>query len=85
MQDCLQRLCRAWVERKYRELEEAAAAVKDISLQIGARSVADHALRVQLAARSSDAQQAATAIERLQSALQEQGTAAMQTLTVPCP
>jgi CheY-like chemotaxis protein len=85
MHDCLQRLCRAWVERKYQELEEAAAAVKDISLQIGAKSVADHALRVQLAARSSDAQQAATAIERLQAALQEQGAAPIQALTVPCP
>jgi CheY-like chemotaxis protein len=85
MQDCLQRLCQAWVERNYEALEEAAAAVKDLSLQTGAKSVADHALRVQLAARSSDVQQAATAIARLQAALQEQGAISLQTLTVPCP
>jgi signal transduction histidine kinase/ActR/RegA family two-component response regulator len=84
MRDCLQRLCRAWVEKNYDELEATAAAVKDLSLQIGAKSIADHALRVQLAARSSDARQAATAIERLQAALQSQGAAPMQALTVPC-
>jgi signal transduction histidine kinase len=78
MHDCLARLGRAWADRKYYELEEAAAAVKDAALQSGARTVADHALRVQLAARSKDAEQTATAIERLRAACQEQAA-------VPCP
>jgi hypothetical protein len=78
MHDCLARLGRAWADRKYHELEEAAAAVKDAALQSGARTVADHALRVQLAARSKDAEQTATAIERLRAACQEQAA-------VPCP
>ncbi len=54
----------------FRDLERSAAVLRRLSLHAGAENMADHAMRVQFAARSSDLKQAARAICRLQSAVE---------------
>jgi len=65
----LRAMQRALRAREFHELEGMAGSVKSLSLQAGFRLAADHAMRVQLAARSSNAQQAASALRRLEASL----------------
>ena len=51
------------------DLERVAGALKYESTQAGRQEIADHAMRVQLAARSHDAEQVELAIERLEAVL----------------
>ena len=48
-----------------RLLEHTAAALKGVATQSQLREVADHAMRVQLAARTKDLRQVAAAVQRL--------------------
>jgi len=74
-------------ESNFQNLENSAGLLKNLSLKIGSKSVADHALRVQLAARNADLQQATSAIRRLQGVLQAQPAypAEEETPTNSCP
>ncbi len=67
----LETLYRALEEGNFRDLEESAAALKNLSLQTGIQPAADHAMRVQLAARSHDLDQAAVAVRKLHTVLRD--------------
>ena len=59
------------VEREdFHDMEKFAGALKRVLPEVGSKSAADQAMRVQLAARSNDLQRAAAAIPRLRAALQ---------------
>ena len=55
-------------------LEDSAGALRRLSRQTGSQPAADHAMRVQLAARSSDLKQAAAAVWKLEAALEDTPT-----------
>lgn len=76
LNDYLQDLCAALSKENFHEVENSAGALKSLSLQTGLRPVADHAMRVQLAARSHDLKRTARAVQRLQAALHEHQPAA---------
>jgi len=71
LDDHIQALCKALDGGDFGALESSAAAIKRLPLKTVSKLVADHAMRVQLAARSSNLEQAASAVRRLQEALQE--------------
>jgi len=68
--DYFQTLSEAIEHENLREAENAARALKDLSVQAGLQSVADQAMRVQLAARSGSLQRVSSAIRRLESVLE---------------
>lgn len=70
LQEYFQAICRALGERDFARLEVSAGQLKNVSLGAGARPVADHAMRVQFAARSSDLEEATNAVERLHNLLE---------------
>ncbi len=73
LNDCFQAICRALSDRDFDTLERSAGRLKSASLGAGESEgpVADHAMRVQFAARSSDLKEATHAVERLHTLLHE--------------
>ncbi len=69
--DYFRTLNEALARENLREAENAARALKDLSVQAGLQSVADHAMRVQLAARSGNLQRVSSAVRRLETALED--------------
>ena len=67
----LQAICRALESQDFRAMETSAGVLKSQALLAGHKAVADHAMRVQLAARSDNVEKAAASIRRLCDALQE--------------
>lgn len=65
LQEHFQAISRALDDRDFDRLDVSAGKLKTASLGAGAASVADHAMRVQFAARSSDIEAATHAVERL--------------------
>ncbi|MDZ7616676.1 MAG: ATP-binding protein [Patescibacteria group bacterium] len=70
LQEYFQAICRALGDRDFERLETSAGQLKNASLGAGEGPVADHAMRVQFAARSSDLEEAASAVERLHDLLE---------------
>ncbi len=70
LQECFQAICRALGDRDFERLETSAGQLKSASLGAGEQPVADHAMRVQFAARSSDLEEATNAVERLHGLLE---------------
>lgn len=70
LQEYFQAICRALGDRDFGRLETSAGQLKSASLGAGARPVADYAMRVQFAARSSDLEEATQAVERLHNVLE---------------
>ncbi len=70
LQEYFQAICRALGDRDFGRLETSAGQLKSVSLGAGARPVADYAMRVQFAARSSDLEEATQAVERLHNVLE---------------
>ncbi len=68
-QNHLRALADALRQKNFWQMENSAVAVKRLSQDAGWKSAADHAMRVLLAARSSDLEQAGAAMEKLQTAL----------------
>ncbi len=69
-QDYVQCLQEAVEREDFHDMEKFAGALKRVLPEVGSKSAADQAMRVQLAARSNDLQRAAAAIPRLRAALQ---------------
>ena len=67
----LQAICRALESQDFRAMETSAGVLKSQALQAGRKAVADHAMRVQLAARSDNIEKAAANIQKLRDALQD--------------
>ncbi len=72
LRECFQAICRALGNRDFGRLETSAGRLKNASLGAGARLLADHAMRVQFAARCNDLKEAAQAVDRLHAALGNQ-------------
>jgi signal transduction histidine kinase/ActR/RegA family two-component response regulator len=70
--DCMSALCGALEACDFDGLEGQANKLKDLAARSGSTTVADHAMRVQLAARCEDPTRAAAAVERLRLALRDQ-------------
>jgi len=68
--DYFRTLSEALAHENLHEAENAARALKELSVQAGLQSVADQAMRVQLAARSGDLQKVSSAVRRLETALE---------------
>ncbi|MBN2474789.1 MAG: response regulator [Pirellulales bacterium] len=86
LQDHLEALCAALEEGDFRTMETSAAAIKRLPHQAVSKLVVDHAMRLQLAARSNDLRQAVAAARRLQAAVQDPqalGTASRPTHELP--
>ncbi len=58
-------------EGNFRDLDASTAAFHNLSLPTGTHPTADHAMRVQLAARSHDLDQAAVAVRKLHTVLRD--------------
>jgi len=67
--DCLSALHEAMECRDCRDLENQARTLKNLAVEAKSKTVADHAMRIQLAARGGDLERAAAAIERLDQVL----------------
>ena len=76
LKECFKTLCKALELQDFSELESSASEMKTLSSKAGCPAVADCALRVQLAARSHDISNAASAVQRLRQAISEQPMAA---------
>jgi signal transduction histidine kinase/DNA-binding response OmpR family regulator len=59
------RLHEALKQQNFKVLEHSAHALKNLAARWGSRDLADHAMRIQLAARNNDIHRAAAAIQRL--------------------
>lgn len=70
LQEYFRAICRALGDHDFERMEASAGQLKNASLGAGEGPVADHAMRVQFAARSSDLEEATNAVERLQSLLE---------------
>ena len=70
-EDHLHALGRALAEESFSEMEKTAGALRGVLLQSGVESVADHAMRVQMAARRGDLKTAAAAIRNLQASVRD--------------
>ena len=70
LQEYFRAICRALGDRDFERMEVSAGQLKNASLGVGEGPVADHAMRVQFAARSSDLEEATNAVERLQGLLE---------------
>ncbi|NQU19937.1 MAG: response regulator [Candidatus Nealsonbacteria bacterium] len=70
----LKAIYEALEEEDFVVLENSAGALRHLSLRTGSQPAADHAMRVQLAARSSDLKQVAAAVWKLEAALEDVST-----------
>ncbi|MBN1910376.1 MAG: response regulator [Pirellulales bacterium] len=75
----LERLIRAMDEGDYASLESEAQAMKNLARQSGKTTVADQAMRIQLAARRGDLARAASAVSHIRNALANQAAATSHT------
>jgi signal transduction histidine kinase/DNA-binding NarL/FixJ family response regulator len=71
LEDCLRALDEALAEESFSEMEKTAGALRSVLLRTGDKSAADHAMRVQLAARRGDLRRAAAATRNLRTLLQD--------------
>jgi two-component system sensor histidine kinase/response regulator len=74
LQHYLKAIYEALENENFVVLEDSAGALRHLSLRTGSQPTADHAMRVQLAARSSDLKQVAAAVWKLETALEDVST-----------
>jgi signal transduction histidine kinase/DNA-binding response OmpR family regulator len=72
LQECLQAVHGALAEGDLPHLEECSGTLKQLSLRVGSQRAADHVMRMQLAARSNNSEQAVQALRKLEAVLQEE-------------